>query len=114
MRPEERNIAGSEWIAGIDPGWRSCPQALSWSTPVRLLAENRSPTRSTCSFAILKTWLGMTMEPVPLEGWELGLVGLIKPFRVVIRAENPSRYRSSTMVLQCSGNGRNQYPEVRE
>lgn len=58
---------------------------------------------------------GMTMAPVPLEGWEIELVGLIKPFRVVIRAEDLLEMEQVEyeMILQCSGNGRNEYPGIK-
>jgi DMSO/TMAO reductase YedYZ molybdopterin-dependent catalytic subunit len=116
MRDPKRNIAGSEWIAGIDPRMEVMSAVpLVLSTPVRLLAENRITdkkhlfVRNTQDLAE-----GMTMEPVPLEGWELELVGLIKPFRVVIRAEDLLEMPQveHEMVLQCSGNGRNQYPGI--
>jgi hypothetical protein len=56
----------------------SCPQHLS----VGLLAENRI-TDNIQDLAV-----GMTMEPLPLEGWEIEPVGPINPFRVVIHAED--------------------------
>ena len=49
------------------------------------------------------------MEPLPLEGWEIELTGLIRPFRVVLRAEDLPEMEQveHEMILQCSGNGRN-------
>ena len=48
---------------------------------------------------------------MPIEGWEIELVGLIDPSRVVIRAEELLEMDQVEyeMVLQCSGNGRSQY-----
>ena len=82
------------------------------STPVGLLAENRITDKKYLFVRNIQDLAkGMTMEPLPLEGWEFELVGLIKPFRVVIRAEellNMDQVEYE-MILQCSGNGRSQY-----
>jgi len=88
---------------------------LVLSTPIRLLAENRITDKKHLFVRNIQDLaVGMTMEPVPLQGWELELVGLIKPFRVVIRAEDLLEMQQveHEMVLQCSGNGRNQYPGI--
>ena len=116
MRDPKRNIAGSDWIAGIDPRMEVMSAVpLVLSTPIRLLAENRITDKKHLFVRNIQDLAeGMTMEPVPLQGWELELVGLIKPFRVVIRAEDLLEMQQveHEMVLQCSGNGRNQYPGI--
>jgi len=55
------------------------------------------------------------MEPVPLEGWEIELTGLIHPFRVVIQAKDLLEMEQVEyeMILQCSGNGRNEYGGIK-
>jgi hypothetical protein len=59
------------------------------STPVGSLAENRITDKGYLFVRNIQDLaVGMTMEPMPLEGWEIELVGLINPFRVVIHAEN--------------------------
>lgn len=116
MRDPKRSIAGSDWIAGIDPRMEVLSAVpLVLSTPIRLLAENRITDKKHLFVRNIQDLaVGMTMEPVPLQGWELELVGLIKPFRVVIRAEDLLEMQpvEHEMVLQCSGNGRNQYPGI--
>src|SRR3546814_13726494 len=54
------------------------------------------------------------MKPVLIDGWEIELSGLIIPFRVIIRSEDLLKMEQveHEMVLQCSGNGRAQYPGI--
>ena len=85
---------------------------LVLSTPVGLLAQ-QSITDKKYLFVrnIQDLAEGMTLEPLPLEGWETEMVGLIRPSRVVIRLEellNMDQVEYE-MILQCSGNGRTQY-----
>ena len=70
-----------DWIEGIDP-------RLEVMSPVPLVLQPRSsfspnsesPTRSTCSSAISRIWTMLSpSKPVPLEGWEIELSGLISP-----------------------------------
>jgi DMSO/TMAO reductase YedYZ molybdopterin-dependent catalytic subunit len=109
--PQSAEVA--PWIEGKDRRLEvmsGTPHVLS--TPVGLLAEHRITDKKYLFVRnIQDLGKGMTLEPLPLEGWEFELVGLIKPFRVVIRAEellgmDQVEYE---MILQCSGNGRSQY-----
>jgi sulfite oxidase len=101
------------WIEGKDRRLEvmsAVPHVLS--TPVGLLAENRITDKKYLFVRNIQDLAkGMTLEPLPLEGWEFELVGLIKPFRVVIRAEELLEMDQVEyeMILQCSGNGRSQY-----
>jgi sulfite oxidase len=107
----------SDWIEGIDPRLEVMSAVpLVLSTPVKLLAEDRITDKKYLFVRNIQDLdVGMTMEPVPLEGWELELTGLINPFRVVIRAEDLLEMDQVEyeMILQCSGNGRNQYPGIK-
>src|SRR5271170_7980484 len=82
---------------------------LVLSTPVGLLAEQTITDKKYLFVRNIQDLAeGMTLEPLPLEGWETELVGLIKPFRVVIHAEELLKMDQAEyeMILQCSGNGR--------
>ena len=88
------------------------PKPLVLSTPVKLLAENRITDKKHLFVRNIQDLPeGMTMEPLPLKGWEIELTGLIRPSRVVLRAEDLPRMEQVEyeMILQCSGNGRNEY-----
>jgi sulfite oxidase len=109
--PRSADVA--PWIEGKDRRLEvmsGTPHVLS--TPVGLLAEQRITDKKYLFVRNIQDLpKGMSLEPLPLEGWEFELVGLIKPFRVVIRAEellgmDQVEYE---MILQCSGNGRSQY-----
>jgi DMSO/TMAO reductase YedYZ molybdopterin-dependent catalytic subunit len=104
---------GSDWIEGIDPRMEvMSAKPLVLSTPVSLLAEHRITDKKYLFVRNIQDIdANMTMDPVPLEGWEIEMVGLIKPFRVVIRAEDLLQMEQVEyeMILQCSGNGRNEY-----
>jgi sulfite oxidase len=88
---------------------------LVLSTPVGLLAGQRITDKKYLFVRNIQDLpKGMTLNPLPLKGWETELVGLIKPYRVVIRAEellgmDQVEYE---MILQCSGNGRTQYQGI--
>lgn len=106
-----------EWIEGIDRRMEvmsSTPLVLS--TPVKLLAENPITDKKHLFVRNIQDLdVGMTMEPVALEGWTVELVGLIHPQRVVIRAEDLAEMEQVEyeMILQCSGNGRNEYGGIK-
>lgn len=104
---------GPDWIEGIDPRMEVLSaKPLVLSTPVSLLAEHRITDKKYLFVRNIQDIDGrMTMDPVPLEGWEIEMVGLIEPFRVVIRAEDLLQMEQVEyeMVLLCSGNGRNEY-----
>lgn len=55
----------------------------------------------------------MTLEPLPLAGWEIELAGLIDS-PVTIRGEELSEMEQVgfEMVLQCSGNSRSKFSEI--
>lgn len=85
------------------------------STPVGLLAEQRITDKKYLFIRNIQDLAeGMTIEPLPLEGWEFELVGLIRPVRVVIRGEDLLKMEQVEyeMILQCSGNGRTQYKGI--
>jgi sulfite oxidase len=109
--PQSAGVA--PWIEGKDRRLEvmsSVPLVLS--TPVRLLAEQRITDKKYLFVRNIQDLAkGMTLEPLPLEGWETELVGLIKPFRVVIRGDELLKMDQVEyeMILQCSGNGRSQY-----
>jgi DMSO/TMAO reductase YedYZ molybdopterin-dependent catalytic subunit len=89
---------------------------LVLSTPVELLAENRITDKSVLFIRNIQDLdIGMTMEPVPLEGWEIELSGLIFPYRVIIKATDLLEMEQVEyeMILQCSGNGRNEYGGIK-
>jgi sulfite oxidase len=85
---------------------------LVLSTPVGLLAEQTITDKKYLFVRNIQDLAeGMTLEPLPLEGWETEMVGLIRPSRVVIRPEELLKMDQVEyeMILQCSGNGRTQY-----
>jgi len=89
---------------------------LVLSTPVHLLAENRITDKKYLFVRNIQDLVeGMAMEPVPLDGWTIELTGLIRPFRVIIRAEDllAMEQVEYEMILQCSGNGRNEYTGIK-
>lgn len=113
---EKKEQEGSDWIEGIDRRLEvMSARPLVLSTPVKLLAEHRITDKKYLFVRNIQDLPeGMTMKPLPLEGWETELVGLIRPFRVVIRGEellgmDQVEYE---MILQCSGNGRAQYKGI--
>ena len=112
MSTAKKAIEAADWIEGIDPRMEvMSPKPLVLSTPVGLLGENPITDKKYLFVRNIQDLPeGMTMEPLPLEGWEIELTGLIRPFRVVIRAEDLPKMEQVEyeMILQCSGNGRNE------
>ncbi len=114
---EQTKKAHENWIDGVDPRlevMNAVPLVLS--TPVPLLAENRiTPKEYLFIRNIQDLDEGMTMKPVPLEGWEIELSGLIFPYRVIIKATDLLEMEQVEyeMILQCSGNGRNEYGGIK-
>ena len=111
---KKKEKKGPEWIEGIDPRLEVMSAApLVLSTPVDLCSPRiASPTRSILFVRNIQDLPeGLTMDPVPLEGWEIELGRADPPYRVVIRAEDLLKMEQveHEMVLQCSGNGRNEY-----
>jgi sulfite oxidase len=116
MNDANKEHDGSGWIEGIDSRLEvMSPKPLVLSTPVGLLGEHRITPKGYLFVRNIQDLAeGMTMEPLPLAGWEIELTGLITPSRVVIRAEDLPQMEQveHEMILQCSGNGRNQYRNI--
>jgi sulfite oxidase len=117
MSDEKTKQAHENWIPGIDPRLEVMSAVpLVLSTPVHLLGEHRiTPKEYVFVRNIQDLDEAMTMEPLPLDGWTIELTGLIRPFRVVIRAEDLLQMEQVEyeMILQCSGNGRNEYTGIK-
>jgi sulfite oxidase len=117
MNDEKTKQAHENWIKGIDSRLEVMSAVpLVLSTPVHLLAENRITDKKYLFVRNIQDLaVGMTMEPVPLDGWTIELTGLIRPFRVLIRAEDllAMEQVEYEMILQCSGNGRNEYTGIK-
>jgi sulfite oxidase len=111
-----RGPEAAKWIKGKDRRLEVMSEVpLVLSTPVGLLAEQAITDKKYLFVRNIQDLdKGMTLEPLPLKGWETELVGLIKPFRVVIRAEELLNMEQVEyeMILQCSGNGRSQYRDI--
>jgi DMSO/TMAO reductase YedYZ molybdopterin-dependent catalytic subunit len=89
---------------------------LVLSTPVELLNKSRITDKSVLFIRNIQDLdIGMTMEPVSLDGWEIELSGLIFPYRVIIKATDLLEMEQVEyeMILQCSGNGRNEYGGIK-
>ena len=113
-RPRSPEIA--TWIKGKDKRLEVMSAVpLVLSTPVGLLAEQCITDKKYLFVRNIQDLAeGMTIEPLPLKGWETELVGLIRPSRVIIRCEELLEMEQVEyeMILQCSGNGRTQYPGI--
>jgi len=114
---EQEKIARQNWMEGKDTSMEvmnAVPLVLS--TPVSLLGKNRiTPKEYLYVRNIQDLDDGMTMEPVSLDGWEIELSGLIFPYRVIIKATDLLEMEQVEyeMILQCSGNGRNEYGGIK-
>jgi sulfite oxidase len=110
---EPRSAEVAPWIEGKDRRLEVMSAVpLVLSTPVGLLAEHRITDKKYLFVRNIQDLAeGMTIEPLPLVGWETELVGLIRPSRVIIRGEELLKMDQVEyeMILQCSGNGRSQY-----
>ena len=107
---------GPAWLEGKDTRITVLSkEPLVLETPVSLLAGQRITGKQFLFVRNIQDLAqGLTLEPMPIEGWEFELVGLVNPSRVVIRAEDllAMDQVKYDMVLQCSGNGRSQYPGI--
>ncbi len=107
---------GKGWIEGKDRQLELLSEApLVLGTPTSLLAGQRITDKHTLFVRNIQDLAeGHTLEPRSIEGWEIELVGLIDPSRVVINAEELLEMDQVEyeMVLQCSGNGRSQYADI--
>jgi sulfite oxidase len=114
---QQAKKAKQNWIPGVDPRlevMNAVPLVLS--TPVDLLGKDRITDKSVLFIRNIQDLdIGMTMEPVPLDGWEIELTGLIFPYRVTIKATDLLEMEQVEyeMILQCSGNGRNEYGGIK-
>jgi sulfite oxidase len=115
-RIKSQGPKGAGWLKGKDKRMEVMSAVpLVLSTPVGLLAGQRVTDKKYLFVRNIQDLPeGMTMEPLPIKGWETELVGLIKPFRVVIRVEELLEMEQVEyeMILQCSGNGRTQYQGI--
>jgi len=113
----KQQIDASDWIEGKDLGLEVLSAApLVLSTPHELLAQHRITDKKHIFVRNVQDLApGMTIKPLPLDGWEIELTGLIRPSRLVIRAEEllAMAQVEHEMILQCSGNGRTQYSGVK-
>lgn len=116
MSEASKEHQGSGWIEGKDRRLEVLSEApLVLATPISLLAGQRITDKHSLFVRNIQDLAeGHTLEPRPIEGWEIELVGLIDPSRVVIHADelvgmDQVEYE---MVLQCSGNGRAMYPDI--
>jgi sulfite oxidase len=113
---DAKNDRESGWIEGIDPRLEVLSaEPLVLQTPVELLAGRRITDKSALFVRNCQDLAtALTLDPVPLDGWEIELVGLIGPQRMVIRAEalRGMEQIDCEMVLQCSGNGRSEYAGI--
>ena len=99
--PQRIETRPAEWIKGKDR-WLEVLSArpLVLSTPVSLLAEQRITDKKYLFVRNIQDLAeGMTIEPLPLEGWKIEMVGLINPYRVVIRAEDLTAHKSLPEAL---------------
>jgi sulfite oxidase len=111
-----RAAGATGWIEGKDSRLEVLSTApVVLQTPISLLAGQRITDKKYLFVRNIQDLAqGLTLEPQPLEGWEIELVGLINPLRVVIRAEDllGMDQVEHEMVLECAGNGRSQYPGI--
>lgn len=103
-------------VAGKHPSLGVLSESpLVLSTPIGVLAGDRITDKHNLFVRNIQDLAeGHTLAPLPIEGWEIELVGLIDPVRVVVRAEELLALEQAEyeMVLQCSGNGRSMYRDI--
>jgi sulfite oxidase len=103
-------------LEGKDPRLTVLSESpLVLETPVSLLAGERITDKQRLFVRNIQDLdEGLTIKPASVEGWEVELSGLITPFRVIIQAKDLLTLPQveHEMVLQCSGNGRAQYPGI--
>ena len=112
----ESRPAGSARVEGKDERLEVLSQApLVLGTPLSLLAGRRITDKHRLFVRNIQDLPeAQSLEPQPIQGWEIELTGLIDPPRVVIHAEELVEMDQveHEMVLQCSGNGRALYAGI--
>ncbi|PRY66968.1 sulfite dehydrogenase (cytochrome) subunit SorA apoprotein [Glaciihabitans tibetensis] len=107
---------GDLWVEGKHPDLEVLsPQPLVAATPIALMAGQRITTTDRIFIRNIQDFPeAHTVAARPIEGWEIELVGLMTPSRIVIQAEEllDMEQVEYEMVLQCSGNGRAMYPSI--
>ena len=93
MSEASKEDQGATWIEGKDRRLEVLSEApLVLATPISLLAGQRITDKHRLYVRNIQDLAeGHTLEPRPIEGWEIELVGLIDPSRVVIHAEEFTR-----------------------
>jgi DMSO/TMAO reductase YedYZ molybdopterin-dependent catalytic subunit len=103
-------------IEGKDPRLEVLSEVpLVLGTPTRLLAGHRIIDKESLFVRNIQDLPeALTLQPRPIEGWEIELTGMIDPSRLVIHAEELLEMDQveHEMVLQCSGNGRFMYADI--
>ncbi len=116
MTAGQAGRGSSTWIQGKDERLEVLSEdPYVVSTPIEVLAGQRiTDKRSLFIRNIQDRAEAHTLEPQSMQGWEIELVGLIDPVRVVIQAEDllDMEQVEFEMVLQCSGNGRFMYVDI--
>jgi len=111
---DTRNAAG--WIEGKNPNLEVLSEVpLVLGTPTRLMAGHRIIDKHSLFVRNIQDLPeGHTLEPRPIEGWEIELTGLIDPSQLTIQGEEllAMDQVEHEMVLQCSGNGRSMYDGI--
>ena len=113
MSNDKTEQAHASWIEGKDRRLDvMSARPLVLSTPVALMAESRITSIANLYIRNIQDLAdGMTIEPLPVEDWEVELTGLIEPGSITITGAELLEMEQVEyeMILQCSGNGRNQY-----
>ncbi len=111
-----RRAVARDWIEGIDPRLEVLSAApLVLQTPLDLLSGAQLTEASVLFVRNCQDPPdAMTMAPMPIDDWQLELVGLVRPGPVTIRAADllGMEQEQLEMVLVCAGNGRTGYAGV--
>jgi DMSO/TMAO reductase YedYZ molybdopterin-dependent catalytic subunit len=103
-------------LEGKDPSMAVLSESpLVLETPLsRLVGERITDKRHLFVRDVQDLDAGLTIEPLPIDGWTIELSGLITPPRVIIHVEDLLKMEQveHEMVLECSGNGRENYSGI--
>ena len=82
-------------------------------TPLNLLREHKVTPKNILFVRNNQVLSGaLSMQPLPLKGWTVEIMGLVTPSRVIQGEDLPGLEQTEVeMVLQCSGNGRSYYAQ---